>query len=101
MFYRLNVMFNPSRGKAAIRAILCFLASIPFFLFGDAWIMIGLGLLFYALLYGCIWLYKYDRDQRLVGQAKLEAKQAPEAIMPPMSSPGSSRLFVPPPLNRQ
>jgi len=101
MFYRLNVMFNPSRGKAAMRAILCSLASIPFFLFGSVWTVIGLGLLFYALMYGCIWLYKYSRDQRLVEQAKLEAQQAPEAIAPPMTSPGSSWFGVPEPLDRQ
>src|SRR5260370_12810964 len=99
MLYRFNRLFNVSKTRAAVVAILCTLAALPFFVNPDL-AAFGVMFLLYALIYGCIWLYKFNRDKRIIEQAKLEAKQEPETIAPPMTSPGSSHLFVPPPLDR-
>jgi len=99
MLYRLYSLFNVSKRRAATIAILCLLASIPFF-FDPVWAMIGLTLLMYALIYGGIWFFKFRRDRRLLDSANI-AQQQPAEIEPPVTSPGSSRLFVPPPLDRR
>ncbi len=99
MLYRLNRVFNVSKTRAAVVAILCTLASLPFFVNPDL-AAFGLMFLFYALIYGCIWLYKFNRDKRITAQSKVASSQ-PLETTPEMTSPGSSRLFVPPPLDRQ
>ena len=52
-----------------------------------------------GIIFAIIWCYKFSRDRGIIQNARLEAEQEP-ALMPPMTSPGSSRLFVPPPLDR-
>jgi hypothetical protein len=52
-----------------------------------------------AVLFGSIWLYKYRRDFNIIAQARLEKLETPKASVIPMTSKGSRRLFVPPPLN--
>jgi hypothetical protein len=96
MFYRLQSMFWPSKGKAALRAVLWLAASIPFFLWGDVMIMVALACLVAGLYYSAIWLYKFNRDKQLAMQAKAKVMQPPQAIMPNMSSPESNMFYVPP-----
>ena len=99
MLYRLNRVFNVSKTRAAVVAVLCTLGAIPF-LCNSNLAAIGGMFLFYAFIYGCIWFYKYNRDQKIVERAQLEAQQMPVTPVIEMTSPGSSRLFVPPPLDR-
>lgn len=56
----------------------------------------------FALVFGAIAFYKYARDARIVNQAETEQLQAADRLpLPPqMTSKGSSRLFVPPPLDK-
>jgi len=137
LVYRFNAVFNVSKVRAAVVAILCFVGGVPFFVFGDVWVMIGLACWGYAFIYGCIWFFKFNRDQNIIKRAELEAQQYQSnstiarqsgnssAAWPrgdllrgqatgnevPGSQPvieltneitslGSSRLFVPPPLDR-
>ncbi len=95
LVYRFNAVFNVPKTRAAVVSILCFVAGIPFFVMGDAFPMIGLACWFYAFIYGCIWFFKFDRDKRLIEQAKVAKPQSAHQVMPDMTTPGSSRLFVP------
>lgn len=53
-----------------------------------------------AVLFGSIWLYKYRRDFNIIAQARLEKEKTPNIpTLPPMTSSGSRRLFVPPPIS--
>lgn len=52
-----------------------------------------------AVLFGSIWLYKYRRDFNIVSQARLEKLETPKVSTIPMTSKGSRRLFVPPPIS--
>jgi len=97
MLYRINRLFNVPKRRAAVVAILCTLAALPF-LFNPDLAMFGLMFLMYAVIYGCIWLYKFKRDRRLQAGAQA-ANQQPAALEPPMTSAGSHRLFVPQSLN--
>ncbi len=99
MFYRLNRVFNVSKTRAAVVAVLCTLGAIPF-LCNSNLAVIGGAFLCYAFIYGCIWFYKFNRDRKIVERAQLGARQEPVAPVIEMTSPGSSRLFVPPPLDR-
>ena len=68
----------------------------PGAVFGWVFLVIALG---YLAIAG----YKLYRDWYIVSQAEAErvaAAQRPQAL-PPMSSPGSRRLFVPPPLKNK
>ncbi len=59
-------------------------------------------LVFMALVYGGIAAYKYQRDFNIIADAKVMDIRLNQAhIAPPMSSPGSTRLFVPPPIDRR
>ncbi len=100
MFYRINRVFNVSKTRAAVVAVLCTLGAIPF-LCNPNLAVIGGAILFYALVYGCIWFYKFNRDQKIVERAQLGAQQAPVKQVIEMTSPGSSRLFVPAPLDER
>ena len=62
-----------------------------------------------TLFYGGVWLYKFNRDQKIVEAAaakstlhaasQYEELPPPRTLsQPPMTSKGSNRLFVPPPL---
>jgi hypothetical protein len=98
MFYRINRLFNVSKTRALMVAILCFIAGVPF-LFGGELAMLTFMFWCYALIYGCIWYYKYRRDLKIIATSEV-TKQEPVEVMPPMTTPGSSRLFVPKPLDR-
>jgi len=98
MLYRINRLFNVPKRRAAVIAVLCTLAALPF-LFNPDLAMFGLMFLMYAVIYGCIWLYKFNRDKRLQAGTQTATRQA-AVIEPPITSPGSHRLFVPPSLDR-
>lgn len=95
--YRFNRLFNVSKTRAGVVAILCFLAGIPFM--HDAFAMIGLGLWGYALIYGCIWFYKFSRDTNLkhkVEQEQLNSLSSAQVQQPAQQyNPDSNRLFLP------
>ena len=58
--------------------------------------------LIYAGFMASIAAYKFRRDWRIVHAAEINAAKAPAQLLEPsMTSPGSSRLFVPPPLNER
>src|SRR5258707_12067971 len=99
LVYRFNAVFNVSKTRAAVVAVLCTLAAF-LFLFNPTLAAFGVMFLFYALIYGCIWLYKFNRDRKIVERAQSGAQHEPVAPVIEMTSPGSSRLFVPPPLDR-
>jgi len=78
-------------------------------------ICLGLAALFFIIqLSGCgtiflllaiwpflVWCVKFARDQQRIGKLREASEQPPATLpVPPMSSSGSSRLFVPPPLDR-
>jgi hypothetical protein len=98
MLYRINRLFNVSKTRALVVAVLCFIAGVPF-LFGGELAMLTFMFWVYALIYGCIWYYKYQRDQKIIVASQV-TKQEPIEVTPPMTSPGSHRLFVPNPLDR-
>ena len=80
-----------------------------------AFIWTGIAFLFlYWQLSGCFFIFlliglsfamiaalKYRRDGRLIAEAEQLQYLPPPAVLPPMSSPNSNRLFVPPPLDRR
>jgi hypothetical protein len=107
MLYRFNRLFNVSKTRALVVSILCFLAGLPLViasvLDNPIWFMIGGACWGYALIYGCIWCYKFCRDMdiRIKAEQDYYNRQAQTAkIMPPMTTPGSRRLFVANPLDR-
>ncbi len=61
----------------------------------------GSSFLFIALPLGGLWLYKFTRDRSIIRNARIEAAREPAQLAPSMTSPGSERLFVPPPLDRR
>lgn len=91
-------IFAVSKRRAAVVSILCFIAAFPF-LNPELWSIAGMFFIWSAI-YGCIWFYKFNRDQQIVERAQLGAQQEPVKQVIEMTSPGSSRLFVPPPLDR-
>jgi hypothetical protein len=99
MLYRFNRVFNVSKTRAAVVAVLCTLGAIPFLCNANL-AVIGGAFLCYAFIYGCIWFYKFNRDRKIIERAQVGAQQAPVAPVIEMTSPGSSRLRVPPPLDR-
>jgi hypothetical protein len=64
----------------------------------------GTVFLVYALICATIWVVRLARDQQAVTQARERAQQAPPppAVMqlPPQTSRGSGRMFVPPPIDQ-
>ena len=102
LVYRFNAVFNVSKTRALVVAILCALGSIPFFAMGDVFNMIAFTCLCYSFIYGCIWFFKYNRDKQIVERAKATKTQPrPVHMEQPMNNQGSRRLFVPPPIDRQ
>ena len=91
-------IFNVSKLSAATISILCFIAALPFL--GSQLSFLAAMFFVWSLIYGCIWFFKFYRDRQIIEQAKLEAEQEPEQLTVEMTSPGSSRLFVPSPLDR-
>lgn len=54
-----------------------------------------------ACVYGCIAWYKYTRDTHIANETRYIASTQQQVLPPMKTNPGSSRLFVPPPLPRQ
>jgi hypothetical protein len=101
MLYRINRLFNVPKRRALVIAILCFLAGSFLLPMGADYVSLLLMFYMFSLIYGLVWFVKYCRDQRLIAEARNAAYQKPEVTMPEMTTPGSSRLFVPNPLDRQ
>lgn len=87
-----------SKGKAlslAAIAVLFAVLLLPVQL-GCSAIFLGI-----ALFYGLVFYYKHSRDTKIIHQAEQEQLAAPAPmLLPPMTTKGSNRLFVPPPLDR-
>lgn len=89
-----------------LQAFLSAIVLSVFFFWSLSWGLAPCPLTFLLLAGGCwaIWGYKYNRDQKIVTQAKAVQQVAASALpllaVPPMTSPGSGRLFVPEPLDR-
>ena len=62
--------------------------------------LFGTAALIAAAGFSLLWLAKYRRDVNLVIEARTDHGEQRKALAPVMSSPGSSRLFVPEPLDR-
>ena len=56
----------------------------------------------YGLLFAGIWFYRFSRDQRIIAESRTVEQETPMPGMIPltMTSPGSGRLYVPEPLDR-
>lgn len=88
-----------SKLKALILSILSAVATVAWFTQQDYMLMWAF--LAGTVLFGSIWLYKYRRDFNIVSQARQEKVETPKVSAIPMTSKGSHRLFVPPPINDQ
>jgi hypothetical protein len=97
MFLR---MFRVSKKRAAVVAILCAVGGVLTILILPGVAAVSVVPFAYALIYAAIWFYKYDRDRRIIYMAET-ARPEQQAVEPPVASPDSLRLFVPPPLDRQ
>jgi hypothetical protein len=87
-----------SKWKALIITIVCAITAVGGFT--QQAYMPSLAFAVGAVLFGSIWLYKYRRDFNIVSQARLvKVKTTLKPSLPPMTSQGSRRLFVPPPIN--
>jgi hypothetical protein len=92
LVYRFNAVFNPSKTRAAVASILCFFAGCLVFALGADFASVGGGLLLFSLIYGCVWLYKYNRDKKIA--APPVATELPAQTIT-KSNPDSNRLYVP------
>lgn len=93
-----------SKGRAFTWFIGCGLAAFVCFglcrgTFGASAVVCGMSALIATACFFCLWLGKYIRDADL--KQRSAVKDESEAIHPVITSPGSSRLFVPEPLDRQ
>ena len=84
--------------KALILAIVTAIGAVSSFADNQLtlmWSLIAASTLFFG-----IWLYKYQRDHNIIANAQKEQAKGAQTsqTMPPMTSKGSCRLFVPPPL---
>lgn len=100
MFQRFNALFNVSRGRAALVAVLCFIGAFATLPLGAGFGSLSVCMFLFSLIYGCIWFGKYLRDLKLIAAARDAAHTEPAQIIPDMTTPGSHRLFVPKPLER-
>src|SRR6266566_4147944 len=107
LVYRFNAVFNVSKTRAAVVAILCGLAGLAFLIAipsvpdsGYTFGVFSMACWVYALIYGCIWFVKFNRDKQIVERAKVTQTQQPVQMEQPMNNQGSRRLFVPPPIDR-
>ena len=62
--------------------------------------LFGTAALIAAVGFGLLWLAKYRRDVNLVAEARIDHGEQGKTLASVMTSPGSSRLFVPEPLDR-
>lgn len=55
-----------------------------------------------VLMFGSLTTYQYVRDWHIINKARTDTTASSMLLPPPaMTSPGSTRLFVPPPLERR
>lgn len=80
-------------------ALMCIALAIASYSVGL--IVWALPLLLIGLMFTLLWAYKFVRDRGIISRARREAERAPTPTTPPMTSHGSQRLFVPPPLDRR
>jgi hypothetical protein len=93
-FYRFNRLFNVSKTRAAVVAILTAIAGIAMLPLGADFGSVAGMFFVWSAIYGGIWLYKFKRDQKL--HVQIRAIQQPPAEAPiAMNQPESSRLYVP------
>jgi len=86
-----------NKWKALLLAIVCAITAVAGFTqqaYMPMWAFLA-----GTVLFGSIWLYKYQRDFNIVAQARLEKVETPKASAIPMTSQGSRRLFVPTPIS--
>jgi hypothetical protein len=86
-----------SKWRALLLTIVCAIAAVALFTQQDYMPMWAF--LAGAVLFGSIGLYKFQRDFNIVSQARQEKVETPKVTAIPMTSKGSHRLFVPPPIN--
>jgi glucose uptake protein GlcU len=94
-------MYNPfkvSKGQALAATIGCIVLAIVLFVIGLG--VLGWSALMWAAIYGGLWLKKLSRDQRIIAESQADTAK-PLEIEPPLTNAGSSRLFVPPPVDRR
>jgi hypothetical protein len=91
-------LFNVSKTRAAVVAILCFIAGFSLLPLGVVFFPVYGGMFAWSLIYGCIWFYKFNRDQKIVAQQKAAA-QLPVEAEQSMTTPNSSHLYVPRPID--
>lgn len=92
-------MFTMSKAKTLAWAVFC----IGLFILLSSVNMGYLGFLFlpWGLILSCIAAYKFIRDRGIISQAEETNAQPRRLEAPAMTSKGSSRLFVPEPLDRR
>lgn len=92
-----------SKGRAFTWFIGCGITAFVCFslqgVFSSSAVIFGFSALLFTAYFFCVWLTKYMRDAALKAQS--EAIEISEPLPPVMTSPGSSRLFVPPPVDRR
>jgi hypothetical protein len=92
-------LITMSKLKALTLTIICAIAAVALFTQQDytqMWAFLA-----GTVLFGSIWAYKDWRDFNIVSQARQEKVETPKVSAIPMTSKGSHRLFVPPPINDQ
>jgi hypothetical protein len=90
--------FRVSQGQALAIAIGCIALAVLLFV-ADLGIFAWMALI-WAAIYGGLWLKKLSRDARIIAESQAETHK-PVEIEQPMRRPNSSRLFVPPPVDRR
>jgi hypothetical protein len=86
-----------SKWKAFILSIVCAIATMGSLTQQAYMPSLAFGIGF--ILFGGIWLHKAQRDLNIISQARQEKVETPKVSAIPMTSKGSHRLFVPPPIN--
>ena len=87
-----------SKSQALGWAIVCGIVTICCYLIPGL-SLIGTAALLATAGFSALWFAKLARDRSLAEQAKAATRQ-PLEVMPSVTSPGNSRLFIPPPLDR-
>jgi hypothetical protein len=90
--------FNVSKGQAFAASAGCIVLAILLFVIGLG--ILGWSALIWAAIYGGLWLKKLSRDQQIIAASQAAAAK-PVKIKQPATNQGSSRLFVPPPVDRR
>ncbi len=98
--YRFNRLFNVTKTRALVVAVLFFIAGVCVIPIGIALAADpagGLASLYpfaVSLIYGCIWCYKFCRDKKIIQQAQAPRQVAAEQPVP-INNPDSYQLFIP------